>query len=146
MTMFKASQALVDVLLKSGFSDRTEKLYPEHFKRMKTKGYDPYSMKRIFCLDNHEDYIIFRFVYITLHHRGKFNFKIERRLLNVDEVKSLICFYKLPVEAAKEWVEAYSNALGLYKYYRNICALPEVYNSDLDKCIKYTFESIAIKE
>ena len=145
MKIFKASQSLVDLLIKYGFTDKTENLYPEHFKRMKLQGYDPYSMKRIFCFQQHEDYILFRYVYITLHHKGKFNHKTERRLLSEDEVKSLIAFYQLPVQAAKEWLEAYANALGLYKYYRNICALPEVYNTELDRCIKYTFEQVVIR-
>lgn len=144
MKTFKASQNLVDLFVKYGFSDKTEKLYPEHFKRMKAKGYDPYSMKRIFCFGHHEDYIMFHYVYITLHHTGNFNHTEERKMLTEDELRSLIAFYKLPAQSAKEWLEAYTNALELHKYYRNVCELPEVYNTELDKRIKDTFENVVI--
>jgi hypothetical protein len=141
---FKASPELVTLLLKYGFSDNTEKLYPKHFKQMKERGYDPHSMKRIFCFRQHEDYLLFNYVYITLHHNGAFSHTEERKTLTTDELRSLITFYKLPPQGGKEWLEAYTNALDLYKYYRNARAMPEVYNTELDKRITSTFERVIL--
>jgi hypothetical protein len=143
--LFKTSQGLVDLFLKYGFTDNTAKLYPEHFRRLSERGYDPYSMKRIFCYPPHPDCIIFHYVYINLHHHGAFNHTEEKTLLTEDELRSLITFYKLPLSDANEWLDAYKNALDLHKYYRKICQLPEVFNSLLDKRIKETFELVIIR-
>jgi hypothetical protein len=142
--IFKPSQALVDVLLKHSFTDQTQKLYPAHYKRMKEQGYDPYTMKRIFSYPSHEDYILFHYVYVTLHHQGAFSHTEERKILTGDELRSLIAFYKLPVNAGREWLDAYANALDLHKYYKNICLMPDVFNSDLDVGIRQTFDGVMI--
>jgi hypothetical protein len=143
--MFRASQGLVDLFLKYGFTDNTSKLYPEHFKRLKERGYDPYSMKRFFCYPPHDDYIIFHYVYINLHHKGTFNHTEEKTLLTEDEVRSLITFYKLPKNLASDWLEAYKNVLDLHKYYHKICQLPDIFNSAMDARIKETFELVVIR-
>ncbi len=142
--LFKPSNILIDLLLKYGFTDLTERLYPEHYRRMQANGYDPFCIKRIFGYPPNGDYLMFHYTYIRLHHSGQFSHTEERKLLTADELKSLIVFYKLPVKAAKEWVEAYTNALELHKYYRNICQLPEVFNTPLDQRIKDTFDYVFI--
>ncbi len=140
----KPSKTLVDLLLKHGFTDLTEKLYPEHFNRMQSGGYDPYRVKRIFSYGPHTDYLMFHYTTIRLHHGGVFNHTEERRWLTGDELKSLVAFYRLPVHIAREWLEAYTNALELYKYYDKICTLPEIFNTDMDYRIKETFERIRL--
>jgi len=141
---FKASQELVNLLLKYGFSDNTEGLYPKHYQRIKEHGYDPYSMKRIFCFSPHEDYLLFNYTYITLHHSGPFSHTEERRTLTANELRSLITFYKLPLQIGMEWLEAYTNAFELHKYYHSACAMPEIYNTELDNRIRNIFERITI--
>lgn len=143
--LYKASQELIDLLLKYGFSDKTEKLYPHHYQRMKAKGYDPYSMKRIFCFSQHSDYLLFHYLYIRVHHSSLFNATVEKNYLTTEEVRSLIAFYRLPTQIAREWLDAYYNAFELHRYYEKICALPEFYDTDLDKCIKQAYEEVIIR-
>jgi hypothetical protein len=145
MKLFKASQQLVDLLLRNGFTDFTDKLYPHYYKRMNQAGYDPYSMKRIFCFNGTDDYLLFNYVYITLHHTGYFNHTEERHRLTEDELRSLITFYNLPPENGREWLEAYVNAFEVHKYYHTICALPELYNSLTDRLIREVYERIIIR-
>jgi hypothetical protein len=140
--MYKPSNQLVDILLKHGFTDLTEKLYPDHYKRMQQRGYDPYSIKRVFSHSAHNDSLLFHYTTIRLHHTGKFNHTEERYALTTDELKSLLVFYKLPAQLGREWLEAYKNALELHRYYHKICLLPQVFNTDTDYRIKETFESL----
>ena len=144
MKLFKASQELVDILLKHGFTDCTDKLYPHYYRRMNQCGYDPYSMKRIFCFGGTGDYLLFNYVYITLHHTGYFNHTEERLRLSEDELRSLIVFYKLPPDKGQEWLEAYVNAFEVHKYYHTVCALPELYNSGTDHLIRQVYKQITI--
>ncbi len=142
---FKASDALVDILLQYGFSDNTYKHYPQHYKRMQVRGYDPYNMKRIFVPPHSSDYLIFHYTNMILHHDGVFNHTEERMALSISELRSLVAFYKLPAEQGREWLEAYMNALELYKYYDNIYRLPEIFDSPVDNSIKNAFESTLIE-
>lgn len=60
---FKARQDFINVLLQLGFRDTTKKYYPEHYKLMIDRGYDPASIKRNFTkgkIDILFDYINIR--------------------------------------------------------------------------------------
>lgn len=144
MRIFKASQELVNILVKNGFTDYTHQLYPQYYHRMNQLGYDPYSMKRILCFNGTGDYLLFNYIYITLHHTGYFNHTEEKRRLTEDELHSLIAFYKLPPDKGREWLEAYVNAFEVHKYYNAVCALPELYNTDTDLLIRQVYEQIII--
>jgi len=142
MKTFKASQELVDILLKQGFTDETERYYPAHFQRMKTRGYDPYSMKRMFSFHSQEDYILLHYIYVMFLPNGSFERSEERRLLTENELKSLVAFYNLPSDSRIAWKQTSKKAIDLHIHYQKLCDYPEMYYSPLDKKIKQVFESI----
>jgi len=142
--MYRASQGLVDLLLAHGFNDDTARCYPEHFKRLKLNGYNPYTMKRIFSHPKHGDYLLFHYVYMILHHEGNFTHTEERQVYTEEEARSLLAFYQLSPQLGHEWLEAYTNALDLHKYYQSIQSMPDFYNTPLDEAIKTAFESVQI--
>lgn len=107
---YVASEELVNILLKNGFVECTEKHYPEHFERLNVIGYDPYSVKRMFFKKSKRNYILFDYVNIRLNDGtpGKLSFSEK-------ELKSLLVFYTLSfTDKRKLYGEGYS-ALTIYK-------------------------------
>lgn len=96
MKTYTASQELVDILLKNGFIETTEKNYPEHFKRMKKDGYKHSSMKRSFAINpRSRDYILLDYYTIIPYYKSTADGVDMNHSLTEDQLKSIIVFYKM---------------------------------------------------
>ncbi len=144
MKTCSASQELVDILLKNGFIDKTKETYPDHYKRMKEKGYNPYAVRRKFTNHSRRDFIFFDYVNITPLHNGGCTENECRYTPTTDELKSLITFYKLPVHDRGTWSLSYNAIPELHLRYKEICEHPTWYNSAFDKRVKKVFESVIV--
>ncbi len=65
MEYLKPSNELAEVLIKEGFIETTEEIYPKHFKYIKENGYDPKKSKRRFHFEGDETLMVI-FDYINV--------------------------------------------------------------------------------
>ncbi len=144
MRTYGASQKLVDILLKNGFADNTEKDYPQHFKKMNEKGYDPDKIKRQFARNSHKDYIIFDYINIHPMYNGSCHGNESRITLTEPELKSMITFYKLTPQDRNAWRKLYDCIPELHLHYEKVCEQPRIYKTPLDKRVKEIFENIVL--
>lgn len=135
MKSYKVSEELVDVLLKFGFKDETDRYYPEHFERLKN-GYDPLHVKRRFSTGSYKDYVIFEFINIKISGDN------DRYVLTENELKSLIVFHHLSSEDRRKWRESSYGTLEGWKIVADIEEYPTIYPRAFQKRIKTNFESL----
>lgn len=99
---YKVSQELIEILLKNGFREVTQKTYPEHYAKLLKNGYNPDSIKRHFAFKKNSHwvaYIKFDYTYIQILHDTPC---LQEMLYAIDEnqLKSVFTFFKMP--AVKE--------------------------------------------
>ena len=114
---YSANQELIDILLKNGFTDDSEKKNPEHWKRLiEKKKYDPYSIKRFFKKGRIE--IKFDYISIEIRYNSStfcyVNYTIEDFQLNAllkfsnlssNKKHAMMNKYRSPfMEMSKEWI------------------------------------------
>lgn len=142
MKTYEASQILVDILLKNGFEERTERYYPSHFKDLQRMPYNPNSFKRVFQFHSHRDNITFDYINIHAYVNGGECGGSTK--LSEDEVKSLIAFYKMPVGFRRTFSRSNRSVLDLHLDYKKMCA-DSVWNARvINKKLKKTFEAVAL--
>ena len=90
MKIYKASNELIDILFKHGFTEVTGKYHPEHVAYMEKMGeYNPSSVKRWFKKGR----ILFWFDYINLHlSYNSATIIFASMNINENELKSIIFF------------------------------------------------------
>lgn len=90
---YSASQDLIDILLRFGFKEDTDKVYPMQYAQMKQRGeYDPHSFKRSFRKGRMWillDYINIRILY------NSSAFFFDEMAISIEELTSLIYFMQL---------------------------------------------------
>ena len=119
---YKASQELIDILLANGFVEDTQKIYPEHAKRLIGDNYNPDGMKRHFSYPGTREKVYFDYINIKLP-TG-----IQKYNLNVDELKSLIAFCHLsPIDRSLLVAERY-NVLSVSEITSNVNRDPKIYS------------------
>ena len=123
MKTYKASQELVDILLKNGFTETTKETYPEHFKRMKKQGeYNPGSMKRKFNFEKSKrDYILMDYSIIIPYYRSSANGPDMNSSLTEDQLKSIIVFFKLSAGSKYSWfMKGQKNIIDIHIFIKDI--------------------------
>jgi hypothetical protein len=142
MQSYEASQTLVDILLKNGFSDATNRYYPDHFNGLQRIPYNPNAFKRVFKFHSQRDNITFDYINIHAYVNGGACGSSTK--LSEDEVKSLIAFYKMPVYFRRKWARSSKSVWHFHEEYKKICANPEWYTRVIDKKLKETFEAVVL--
>lgn len=141
MNTFGPSQELVEILLKNGFKDDTKTYYPDHYALMAQTGYDPSNIKRKFSFHSHADFILFDYINFipmvnnTRATRHSFGY------LSVNELKSIICFYKLPIQEKKR---IKSEIHKIYEKYIENYYLTEEKHTLFEIKIKSLYDSILL--
>lgn len=140
---YEASEELVRILLKNGFRDITNQFYPSHIERMEQDGYNPQSHKRVFAISK-SDHLKFNYTQIEAFYRGCTGSDMKYKL-TVDELKSIIAFYKLPPQS-KSYIYSKSrdSITSLYTYYDTICEYPRFCKRKSDLGFKKLFETVQI--
>lgn len=144
---FTASQELVDVLLKNGFTESTEKIYPDHFKRMnKTGFYNPSAVKRRFNFGhNKRHFLNLDYTTIGAYYNTMANSSDINNSLTELQLKSIIAFFKLSTAAKNKWLEKFrGNIVDLHLRYNDLISYPKWYDTVFDKQVKELFESVII--
>lgn len=77
------------------FKETTQKVYPEHFKEMESRGvYNPYSFKRVF--KRGQIWILFDYIEICISYDGGRNFLFNQYTIKDYELASLLHFAIAP--------------------------------------------------
>lgn len=140
MKTFRASTELVDLLLQNGFSEETVSYFPDHFSRMKEKGYDPKKVKRKFSYSSRRDYIIFNYQDISfVHTYSDIASGVE---LEENEIRSALAFYKLTDKERKEYLSTYRNVTDFSLHYHKIKEKEEEQLTRLEKKILQAYEGV----
>lgn len=99
MKNYTASEELIDILLKNGFTEITKDKRPSHFMKLKEEGYNPDKIKRVFSINGHKkNYIEFDYVMIKARYKEGCSGANMKTEITTDELKSIITFYKLPFQ------------------------------------------------
>lgn len=139
MKHYLASEELAEILKLNGFKDITQERYPDHHNSMVKNGYDPGKIKRVFAA-NKFNYI--KFDYISIQIFYKKNLEGDKDELSIDELKSIIVFFNLPVNIRTELIKRGQKVLSLHQRYDEIKKEPEFYNDQKSKMILKSFESL----
>lgn len=90
---YSASQELIDILLRFGFKEDTEKKYPIQYSQMQQRGeYNPYSFKRSFRKGRM--WILFDYINIHILYNSP-TFFFNEMAISLEELTSLIYFMQL---------------------------------------------------
>ena len=122
--IYRASSLLSDILVREGFVEKTQKLYPGHYDYIKSNGYDPNQSKRYFVLGNR---LKVYFNYISIEIIGSIQTKsinVQRYSLTENELKSLIVCINLNASAQKYFLRSIDSILRLGEEYDYISNNP----------------------
>ncbi len=145
--MYKASKELVEIFLKNGFTEVTEKVYPEHVNRLNKEGYNPHRQKRKFVFGTtgrNRNSVLFDYISITPYRLGGCQGGDSKLELTEDELKSILTFYKLSTASQSAYGKAGGRVIELHTRYKRICENPEWHNKKSDRELKMVFESVSV--
>lgn len=145
MTNYKASEKLIDIFKRNGFREVTEEKYPDHYKRLMHSGYDPKTMKRILTIDG-KNYVKFDYLSILPIFNGGTDGPEIKDELTIDEIKSIVTFFKLPHQTRKALKRHHQNVLNLHERYSGIKRYPQFYKDKGSRLLAELFESVSIFE
>ncbi|EHQ41785.1 hypothetical protein [Myroides odoratus] len=147
MAIYKASEELVNILLKNGLEETTEKNLPVHYKNMVENGYDPNKVKRDFSY-NGKRVLIFDYVVIKPKIKGFTSGRDMKTELTIDELKSIIVFSKLPYQTVNGLYRNNHNYVtqlhNLYFYIKEHPDFTKSKNKFRNELITKEFENIQI--
>lgn len=131
MENYKASEELINVLLKNGFTEVTKEKHPLHFDKLITDGYDPLKMKRLFSINGHKrNFIQFDYTMIQARFREGVNSGNMKTEISTNELKSLITFYKLHFQTQNKMKRNGLSIFTLISDYNSIKKHPDFYKKD----------------
>lgn len=115
---YKASQELIDILLKYGFTEDTKSQYPEHHKRWLHLGeYDPNSIKRSFIKGRFR--ITFDYINICFQYNSPSIFFNTIRIKK-NQLVSFLYFSQLPSSKKLYFLKEASNKEIIINIYDNL--------------------------
>jgi hypothetical protein len=145
MITYKASEDLVQIFLKNGFSDITVRHYPEHVKRIDKDGYNPNQQKRALAINkNSKNTVVFDYISITPYFHGGCASSDIRLEVTEDELKSIITFYKLPTHDQTTYVRLNGRITDIHSRYKRICESPRAYKKKSAETLKNIFENVTL--
>lgn len=100
---FKASQELIDILLKYSFTENTKSRYPEHYERLLRFGkYNPDSMKRSFIKGRFR--VTFDYINIYFQYNSASIFFSTTRITK-NQLVSFLYFSQLPASKKRYFLK-----------------------------------------
>jgi hypothetical protein len=107
-------KCFVPILVANGFVEDTNRVFPEHAKRLVGTNYNPHGMKRHFSYPGTREKVYFDYINIKLP-TG-----VQKYGLKTDELKSLIAFYQLSSADRATLVDQRCNVLSIPKMVSNV--------------------------
>lgn len=139
---YVTSEQFAQLLIKSGFVERTKLKYPEDHAKIAAGQYDPTLHRRVF---RYGKLFVIHFEQSRLRGVNGF-FGFQSTALDLGQVKSILAYTKLPNHTKTAVQNRCRNILDLEKEYHRIKSMEETTLGITDQKILDTFESVSLPE